>query len=248
LYKILSNLIENALKFTNTGFIEFGYVIQNQEEQPILELYVKDTGKGIDKKHQELIFERFVQTEIDTTKRKKGLGLGLSIAKENTELIGGKISVTSTKGKGTTFFVRIPYKPLVTNNEITEKVSEKLNILIVEDEEVNYFYLTTLLEIALKIDCTFIHAKNGLEAVEIFEKNPKIDIVLMDLKMPIMDGYTATKKIKELNPKIPILVQTAYSSKNEKAKAKAAGCDQFISKPITKDRLLEKLKILIPSL
>ncbi len=248
LYKILSNLLENALKFTNVGHIEFGYILRQENKQDLLEIYVKDTGRGIKKEDQQVIFERFVQSEKDSTNKIEGLGLGLSIAKENTELLGGTITLESAKGKGTTFFVRIPYNPVVDVEDIAEQVTDKLNILIVEDEEVNYLYLTTIIEVVLKINCTILHAKNGLEAIHFCENNPKIDLILMDLKMPVMDGFIATKKIKELNSTIPILAQTAYSTKKEKEKAKQAGCDDFISKPITKEALLDKLKTFIPNL
>ncbi|MBT8317702.1 MAG: PAS domain S-box protein [Lutibacter sp.] len=248
LYKIVSNLLENALKFTNVGHIEFGYKLRQENKQDLLEIYVKDTGRGIKKEDQQVIFERFVQSEKDSANKIEGLGLGLSIAKENTELLGGTITLESAKGKGTTFFVRIPYNPVVDIEDTVEQLADKLNILIVEDEEVNYLYLTTLIEVVLKINCTISHAKNGVEAIHFCENNPKIDLILMDLKMPVMDGFIATKKIKEVNSTIPILAQTAYSTKIEKEKAMQAGCDDFISKPITKEVLLDKLKTLIPNL
>jgi len=239
--KILSNLLENALKFTTEGNIELGYQLKNKE----LEIYVKDTGIGINPKKHALIFDRFSQAEKDLSKNVGGLGLGLSIAKENTELLGGKISVSSKLGKGATFLVTIPYKPVYSNSETTTINStdlDKSTILIVEDEEINFLYLETLLVENLKINCEIVHAKNGKESIAICKINPKIDIVLMDLKMPIMNGFEATKQLKKLYPNLPIIAQTAYSSKEDQAKAFTAGCNDFISKPITKEMLHTTIK------
>jgi len=216
LNKILSNLLENALKYTKEGFIEFGYHIHESQ----LIIYVKDTGIGIQKDKQEMIFDRFSQEEKELSKKVGGLGLGLSIAKENAELLGGKITVESIKGEGSTFFVT----------------------LIVEDEEVNFLFLEILLKKSNTTKFNIIHVKNGQEAVDICNNNQNIDLVLMDLKMPIMNGYDATTQIKKNHPNLPIIAQTAYSTKEEKEKATIAGCDDFISKPIAKDALFEILK------
>jgi len=249
LNKILSNLLDNALKFTNVGTIEFGYNLIENNKLKQLEIYVKDTGKGIKKEDQELIFERFSQAEKDISKNIKGLGLGLSIAKENTELLGGKISLESKKGEGTTFYVTIPYKPVFEDKEThTEKIEEKQTILIVEDEEINYLYLSTLIQDVLKFNCTILHAKNGIEAIKIYKDNPTIVIILMDLKMPVMNGYDATTEIKKINTNITIIAQTAYSTKNEIKKALAYGCDDFISKPISKESLFNIITKFVPNL
>jgi len=247
LNKIVSNLLENALKFTNIGSIEFGYHFKNNNESPIVEIYVKDTGVGIKPEDQKLIFERFARAEKEASKKVKGLGLGLSIAKENTLLLGGEITVESTKGKGATFFVTIPYKPVFNKIEITDEThQEKQTILIVEDEEINYLYLDTLLKDMLKINCIILHAKNGKEAIAICKSNVTIDLILMDLKMPVMNGYEATKEIKKLYPNLSIIAQTAYSTKEEQEKAILAGCDAFISKPITKDSLFNIINKFAP--
>ncbi len=241
LNKILSSLLENAFKFTNKGFIELGYTVVNNE----IEIYVKDTGIGIKTDKQEKIFERFSQENEDTAPNYGGLGLGLSITKENTLLLGGKISVKSEKGKGSTFFVTIPYKSAYSNTEITSQstianqksaVGEN-TILIVEDEESSYLYLEALLE-KFDFNSTILHVKNGKEAVEMCKTNSKIDFVLMDIKMPIMNGYETTKRIKEFRPELPIVAQTAYSTTEDKNKAISAGCDDFISKPISKELLI----------
>ena len=234
LNKILSNLLENALKFTNKGFIEFGYNLKNNNTQ--LEIYVKDTGIGIKPEKQELIFERFAQAEKELTKKVGGLGLGLSIAKENTELLGGEISVKSEMMEGATFFVTLPFKPIYTFIE-TEN-NDKYTILITEDEEVNYIYLETVLKDIMKLNCDILHAKNGREAIDICKKNSTINIVLMDMKMPVLNGFLATKKIREFRPNLPIIAQTAYSTIEDREEAINIGCNDFISKPIGKDVLM----------
>ncbi|MBK5209467.1 MAG: response regulator, partial [Flavobacteriaceae bacterium] len=239
LSKVLSNLMENALKFTTEGTVELGYKLKDKE----IEIFVKDSGIGIRPECQKIIFERFSQAEKDLSKKVGGLGLGLSIAKENAELLGGKISVISKPGEGAAFYVTVPYKPvnLIPKIEKEEKIAaetkEKYTILVAEDEEVNFMVIEILLEHKLKLPCTLIHAKDGLEAVELCKNNSEIELVLMDIKMPKMDGHEATRKIKEFRPNLPIIAQTAYSSLEEKEKAFLAGCNDFISKPITKDTL-----------
>lgn len=233
LNKIVSNLLENAIKFTNEGYIELGYNLINNR----IVIYVKDTGIGIKPENQNHIFERFSQEEKDLSKNVGGLGLGLSIAKENAELLDGKITLTSEKGKGSTFFVEFPYKPVFDNTNLTKELEnqiiEKYNILIAEDEEVNYLYLETLFEEEIDIDFNITHAKNGLEAVDFCQKNRNYDLIFMDLKMPLMNGFDATKKIKFFCPNSIIIAQTAYTREEEKEQALNAGCADFISKPIS---------------
>ena len=227
LNKILSNLLENAIKYTTKGFVEFGYQVKNNK----FVIYIKDTGLGISKKNQKLIFDRFSQEENNFTKN--GLGLGLSIAKENTELLGGKISVESTKGKGAVFYVSLPN--LLDNNiniDCGNNTQPAHTVLITEDEEVNYLYLEALLHSFTQFSFKILFARNGQEAVEICEREADISLVLMDLKMPVMDGFEATKLIKKLKPDLPIIAQTAYSSEEDENKALFAGCNEFISKPI----------------
>ncbi|WP_372794542.1 PAS domain S-box protein [Lutibacter sp.] len=247
LNKILSNLLENAFKFTNEGHIEFGYILNNSEPAQ-LEIFVKDTGVGINKINQKTIFDRFSQEEKELSKKFGGLGLGLSIAKENSELLGGTITLESEKGKGATFTVIIPYTPTKLNFKISkEKITPETNeakptLLIAEDEEVNYLFLETLLHDSMKFDCTILHAKNGIEAVDICRNNSAINLVLMDIKMPHMNGFEATKLIKEINPNLPIIAQTAYSTSSDIHKSIEVGCNDFISKPISKTILNEILK------
>ena len=241
LSKILNNLIENALKYTNEGFVEIGGYLENSE----LILYVKDTGIGISPKDHEIIFDRFSRANNAATIKQSGLGLGLSIAKENAHLLGASLSLESEIGMGTTFYLRLPYNPSrqklhleEINQEIEVEVKKrKPTILVAEDEEINFFFIKKVFKVILKDVFTIIHAKNGVEAVEMCQSNKDIDLVLMDIKMPEMDGYEATVKIKSILPTLPIIAQTAYTSDADKKMAMQHGFDDFISKPIN-DKIL----------
>ena len=235
LNKIFSNLLENALKFTNKGFIEIGYTLKNNNTE--LEIYIKDTGIGIKPDKQELIFKRFEQAEKELTRKVGGLGLGLSIAKENTELLAGSISVKSEMMEGATFFVNIPFKPVYPTIKIDEN-SKNYIILVAEDEEINFMYIETILKNVMNLNCDILHAINGKEAVDICKNNSNINLVLMDLKMPYLNGINATKQIRKFNPNIPIIAQTAYSTIEEREEAMNVGCNDFISKPIQKEVLI----------
>jgi len=241
LNKIISNLLENALKFTHTGFVELGYQIKDNE----IEIYVKDSGIGIEKDKQESIFDRFSQEAKGLTRLYGGLGLGLSIAKENSELLGGTINLKSEKGNGSTFFVTLPYWPALSDEESDQEnfsaeslaqPKELYTILIAEDEEINYLYFEEVLD-KCDLNIKLLHARNGQDAVEICRNTSDIDIVLMDLKMPVMNGYDATKEIRTFRPDLPIIAQTAYSTAEDRNKALSAGCVDFISKPISSKNL-----------
>ncbi|GET31632.1 hypothetical protein PbJCM13498_04950 [Prolixibacter bellariivorans] len=239
LTKILSNLLENALKFTDDGYIEMGYYIEGDK----IVFYVKDTGIGISPEKTEKIFERFSQAEKKISREYGGLGLGLSISRESAQLMGGDITVESEKGKGSVFYVTIPYIPTETScnrsvNPISESNTSADNlykILVAEDEEMNYLYIETLLEKHFNL----IHARNGLEAVDICIRDEDINLILMDIKMPVMNGHEASEKIKSKRPNLPIIAQTAYSTESEKKLALEHGCDDFISKPIKEEKLFE---------
>ncbi len=238
LNKIIGNLLENAIKYTNKGYIEYGYKINDGN----IEFYVKDTGRGIKKENQKIIFKRFSQEEKSLSKNVGGLGLGLSIVKGNVDLLGGKITVESEKGKGSIFTVTIPYKPVFTatgKKEETEKTNKTYktpayNILIAEDEEFNYLLIETILKNS-PYNFTIYHAINGEKAIEFCKENKDISLIFMDLKMPVMDGFEATKEIKKHFPNCPVIAVTAYTSLAKKAKALSVGCDDFISKPIKSD-------------
>jgi CheY-like chemotaxis protein len=240
LSKILNNLLENALKFTTKGYIEFGYHHKDKK----LELYVKDTGIGVNENFKDEIFNRFFQEERDISKMEGGLGIGLSIAKENALLLDGDITLESKKGEGSTFTFTFPYKPIITSEKTDDDISLQRwpkTVLIAEDETVNYLYLETIFNENKKLDCVLIHAKNGEEAITHCKENQSIDLILMDIKMPLIDGLAATQKIREFRPNLPIVAQTAYSSNQEKEEALAMGCNDFISKPINKKDLFSKI-------
>jgi len=244
LSKILSNLIENALKYTHEGFVELGCYI----EHSLLILYVKDSGIGISPQNHKHIFERFTREKNDVSNEYGGLGLGLSIAKENVGLLGGELTLESEKGKGSTFYVNLPYKPTINKSELEEEINKIVisdlknpTILVVEDEEINFFYISKLFEVVLKGRFTVIQAENGKEAVNLCQTNSAIDLVLMDIKMPVMNGYEATVKIKSFLPNLPIIAQTAYSAEMDKKMAYDQGFDGFITKPITKKVLIDTI-------
>ncbi|MBN1184146.1 MAG: PAS domain S-box protein, partial [Bacteroidales bacterium] len=246
LNKILSNLLENALKFTNEGFIEIGYFLKRKN----LVLYVKDTGIGVSPQNQEIIFERFSQEDKEISRKHGGLGLGLSISKENAKLLGGDITVESEKGKGSIFYVTIPYRKAQktdlnsthTSSGVDKETNtdETLTILVAEDEEVNYLYIEALFEEITDKNITLIHAINGKEAVNLCNEN-NINLILMDIKMPVMGGLEATEKIKAKFPQLPIIAQTAYSTEADKQLAMKHGCNDFISKPINKEILFNMI-------
>ncbi len=244
LNQVLTNLINNAVKFTHHGEIQFGYELKSG----MLEFFVSDSGIGIDKEHQTKIFERFRQVEITATKQYEGTGLGLAISKALVERMGGKIWVSSKPGSGSVFYFTIPYKPeIIAGTAQKPKIKSKFDlkgktILIAEDEHSNYLLLREVLK---NTGAVLIHVENGLDAVNQCLGNPGIDLVLMDIKMPIMDGYQATEEIKKIRPEILILAQTAYAMIEDEEKAFAAGCDDFITKPLTKEAVLMKINGLI---
>lgn len=236
LKKVLSNLLENALKYTNKGSVELGYKIVKGE----LHIYVKDTGIGIPKAKQKIIFERFSRDSDGVANNVGGLGLGLAIAIENVELLGGKIELESELGVGSVFTIKLPNATLNEQSEIyPEKIkSDRLPlVLIAEDEEINFLYIETLIKEQLKLNCDTLHAKTGIEAVELCKQDSNICIVLMDIKMPEMDGFEATRAIKKMKPELVVIAQTAYSTIEDQHKAMDAGCDDFFSKPIDEEAL-----------
>ena len=234
--QVLNILIDNALKFTSCGEIKFGFnIIEN-----FIAFYIKDTGIGIAPKDQKIIFDRFRQVDNSDTRLYGGNGLGLSIAKALVEKMGGIISVNSEDGKGATFIFTLPYQQLIsTENEKKAKTivnwADK-TILVVEDEIFNHIYIENALS-DTKIN--IVHAWNGEKAIEMVEKYASISLVLMDLKMPVIDGYEAIQRIKVTNPKLPVIAITAYALSHNKEEAMDAGFDNYISKPIHKETLVE---------
>ncbi len=240
LSKILHQLIDNAVKFTMEGSVTVGYTATKNS----LQFFVKDTGIGITDENKDQIFDNFIQEDIESTRKYEGSGLGLSIAKGFLTLLGGKIWMESEKGKGSVFSFSIPYleENQQKNQDIiipSKNVPQIQTILIAEDDDINYKYFNAL----LSHDSIVIYrAKNGLEAVEICQNHPEVELVLMDLRMRDMDGFEATTQIKSFRPNLPVIAITAYSELEDKKMAIQAGCDEFITKPVKKDFLLRKLE------
>lgn len=242
---VLHNLLENAFKFTTEGYVELGYFLDSSNEHNNVIIYVKDTGVGISPENQKEIFNRFSQEEKEMSQKSGGLGLGLAIAKESAHLIEGEITLQSEKGKGSTFFLTLPYTQTLKEKKlpaasITFKENDQKKsstILVAEDTETSYLFIKAFIEDLLGERCYVIHAKNGKEAVEICKKNPNVGFVFMDLKMPIMDGFEATQIIKGFRPNLAIVAQTAFISDKVKSKALSAGCDDFIKKPLNGETL-----------
>ena len=257
---ILTNLVKNAIKFSESGSIEFGYELvqtrhalsqigtETRHALPVLQFYVRDTGIGIPADRQKAIFQRFVQADISDIRAFQGAGLGLSISKAYIEMLGGEIWVESEEGKGTTFYFTIPCQIPEAEKPEEEKPAEvkivpvaemenqtrQLKILIAEDDLTSGF----LINLALKgVGKQIIEVTSGTAAVEACRQNPDIDLVMMDVKMPIMDGYQATREIRQFNKNVIIIAQTAYAMIREREKALDAGCNEYISKPLSIDLL-----------
>lgn len=236
LTQILTNLLNNAFKFTYEGSIEFGYSLKEN----FLEFFVKDSGIGIEPRQQEKIFGQFNQAEYGLNRKYGGTGLGLSISKGFVNLLGGKIWVESEFGQGSSFYFTLPYTPVRINEMGTsseQPASRVKTVLVAEDEDNNYLLIQNYLKI---LGLNFVHARNGQEAVDACKSNSSIDLVLMDIKMPVKDGYTAAIEIKSFRPNLPVIAQTAYALDIEVEKFSGV-FDAYITKPIAADKLREKI-------
>lgn len=249
LKQILINLLKNALKFTSKGYIKYGFeTIANKKDQGI-KFFVEDSGIGIAKEKYEVIFDVFRQVDDSHTRKYGGTGIGLSLSKKLVDVLDGKIWVESEVDKGSVFYFTIPasleaydqkIKDLELNaghtlkNSLTDK-----RILIAEDDESSYEYLKVILG-AKGVD--LLWAQDGEEAIKYCKEDKTIDLVLMDINMPVMNGLIATKAIKKFKPDLPIIAQTAYAIAGDKEKALEAGCDDYISKPVNKKEILEKIE------
>ena len=247
LFAILTNLVKNAIKYSNEGTIEFGYDrVTNGDDS--LQFYVKDTGTGIPKDRQEAIFERFIQADITDTRTQQGAGLGLAITKAYVDMLGGKIWVESKEGKGSTFYFTLTnieqkIESFVPDEDIDYPMNREvsgLKILIAEDDEPSEMLLSTFVKTLGK---EIIKVQNGIDAVEACRNNPDLDLVLMDIQMPKMNGYDATRNIRQFNKDVVIIAETAYGLSGDREKAIEAGCNDYISKPINDNefrRLIQK--------
>jgi PAS domain S-box-containing protein len=239
---VIINLIKNAIKFTDKGWIEFGYT----RKPGYFEFFVRDTGVGVSPEQREIIFERFRQGSESLNRNYEGAGLGLSISKSFVEMLGGTIWMESKVGEGSSFYFTVPGQSEIPGEAEVEKTkaeirnkNQNLNVLIAEDDEFSSLLITSILK---NISNEVILAKTGRQAVEACRNNPGLDLILMDIKMPEIDGYEATKQIRRFNDKVVIIAQTSYAQSGDREKALESGCNDYISKPILKNDLLLLIK------
>lgn len=246
LESILNNLIKNALKFTKNGYIHFGYQIINDE----IRLFVRDSGIGIPYEKQKLIFDRFVQAELGYSRTYEGLGLGLSIVKAYVDILGGEIQFYSEPNSGSTFYVNLK-KSFMQDTVETVNISPKqtflisdelIKLLVIEEDDVNYEYIRFLFS---QLNFELIRAVNGAQALELFEKEKGLRTILIDLKISDIGRYDIVMKIRDIDPVIPIIVQTDFALPGDKEMALKAGCTEYLTKPILKERLLSLIFSLI---
>ena len=239
---ILINLLKNAIKFTHHGKINFGY----EQYENKLVFFVDDTGIGIPENKQKQIFDRFIQVDNSMAKPYEGAGLGLSISKAFVEMLGGNLELRSKVNSGSRFYFSIPYITHVENNDQDINLKENRNntslklskhdlkIIIAEDDEPSFLYLDILMHPFCK---TIIRARNGAECIELCKKHQDVDLILMDVKMPLVGGYEATKSIRTFNQDVVIVAQTAYAFSDDQNKILESGCNDYITKPIQEDDL-----------
>lgn len=259
LYGILTNLLKNAIKHTYKGAIEIGYHLKSDDNKNFLEFFVTDSGDGIPEDRINVIFDRFMQADMSNKTAYQGAGLGLSISKAYVEMLGGEIWVESKHGIGSTFRFTIPYKQVAAEEvkneaekivmaENKEKSIARLKVLIVEDDPGMEFLLS---ETVQEFCSELLIARDGMEALEISKNNPDIDLILMDIRIPKMDGYETTEEIRQFNKDVVIIAQTACAFSSDRDKAMEVGCNDYVSKPIDTElfeALIEKHFVLNPML
>ncbi len=240
LEKIMMHLLDNAVKFTDNGKIAFGYIFIPGS----VEFYVKDTGIGISNDFFSVIFDSFKQEELSFTRGREGSGLGLSIAQGLVRLLGGNMRLESAKGSGSTFFFTLPCEGKTDQNSAPAPTCKavpnlgSLVVLVAEDDESNSMFIKMVLR---KCSIKVLSAYDGATAVRLCHDHPEISLVLMDIKMPVMDGLAATREIKSFRKTLPIIAITAFAMNGDEKKALDAGCDDYLSKPFMLEELVEKL-------
>lgn len=239
LRQVISNLLNNALKFSNTGTISFGYDVKGKD----LVFFVKDEGAGIPENKLDQIFDRFKQVESSENTSRRGSGLGLAICKGIVQLLGGQITVKSVVNQGSTFTFSIPFVPSTSEKVKTESPKKNTSlknktILIVEDGVSARYYLKEVLKSS---QANLLFANNGRHGLELYQAHPDINVVLMDIGMPVMNGFEASQKILEINPDANIIIQSAYAMTEEKEKCFRIGCCEYLTKPIQKEDILRAL-------
>lgn len=240
IYQVYSHMLNNALKFTDEGSIEFGYEFTTNNQ---IMFFVKDSGIGIAEDQQEIIFMKFGKSGNINTNKNRGTGLGLALSKKIVELLNGDIKVESHEGEGSTFYFYLPIekeqKITITRPSVFGDINwSSKTILVAEDTESNYFFIEAFLE---RTKVNLLWAKDGNEAVEMFKEN-NVNLILMDIMMPEKDGYDTTREIKQLNPDVPIIAQTALALPDDEEKCYDAGCDYVLVKPINSDDLIASIK------
>ncbi len=243
--QVMVNLLNNAIKFTHKGSIEFGF----EPKGNYLKFYVKDTGIGVQEAYLNHLFDRFYKIENDNKKLYRGTGIGLYLCKRIVELLGGTIHVESEFGKGSMFYFYLPaenltIEPAVVSNNKTEKTRQKTNttkatILIVEDDESSRIYFKKVLE---EMNWKILEATGGKEGVDIFAQQEDIKVVLLDIRLPEISGFDILKELKKIRPEVPVIAQTAFAMSGDEEKCLAAGFDDYLSKPVKKETLIQKLQ------
>jgi CheY-like chemotaxis protein len=251
LEQILSNLISNAIKFTPQGYVEVG--CSKLIDREMLEFYVKDTGTGIKEENQQVIFERFRKVEEDKSHLHRGTGLGLAISSQLISLLGGTISLSSKPGEGSVFYFTIPliksdspYNPIL-KARISDRIPDFKNrcVMVAEDDMSNFKYIERILK---KAGLKVVHAENGSQVLSMLQKPNDIKLILLDIKMPGMDGIETLHEIRKMNVTLPVIAQTAYALADEVWKFRKEGFDDYIAKPISVDNLYFMIeKFLNPS-
>ena len=240
LNQIFVKLIDNALKFTEKGFVKFGFKV----EENLLHFYVSDSGIGIEDKYKELIFDRFFKIEDQIETLYRGAGLGLYLTKRNVALLKGRIWVESKMGAGSTFHVMLPAPDLEIKKQLKRadssddkpiQMRKVLKLLIVEDDSAS---MTLLSQIVSPFTGQLFKAVNGFEAVDIFKENSTIELVLLDIQLPDSNGFEILKQLRYINPRVKVIAQTAYVSEKDKKMCFDAGFDEYLAKPIDKKKLL----------
>ena len=246
LKQILQNILNNAVKFTEKGEIEFGYRLKSNDT--MISFFVRDTGIGIPKDQQKVIFERFRQADDSSTRKYGGTGLGLWVSRNLVELMGGSVFVESDPGRGSVFYVDLPLDKDVEIPEGGREIPEEKKtvadwrdkkILIAEDNDSNYEFLKAVLSVKKAV---LIRAYDGKEALDLIMEHEDVDLVLMDIQMPVLNGYEATKLIKKMKPDLPIIAQTAYAMSEDRNRIMQAGCDEYIAKPIQPRKMLSLIE------
>jgi len=246
LKQILYNLVSNALKFTHEGFIEIGCYLEDEK----VIFYVKDTGIGVEENNYDIIFDRFRQVDESINSEFGGTGLGLAITRHLCQLLGGDIWMESVLNQGSTFHFHLP----IQENLISENKSENISpgsviekkvidlsgkkILVAEDDSANYLFIESFLK---RTKSKVIWAKDGEQLLEIIKSEPEVDLILMDLRMPLLNGIDATRIIRNTHPDLPVIALTAYAFADDREKSIAAGCNDYLAKPVKLVELSETL-------